>query len=77
MAIITRFREVVKERVGRASSTECGYAFVELEGTSYVLLESYGSSERSKPGKISQSLHVDRERAAELKEILERRFPGI
>jgi hypothetical protein len=77
MAIVTRFREVVKDRVGRAKPTECGYAFVELDGVEYLLIESYGSSERSKPGKISQSLHLDRNRAGELKPLLERRFPGI
>jgi hypothetical protein len=77
MAIVTLFREVVKDRVGRAKPTECGYAFVELDGTEYLLLESYGSSERSKPGKISQSLHLNRQRAAELKALLEQRFPGV
>jgi hypothetical protein len=29
------------------------------------------------PGKVSQSLHLDRERAAELKALLEQRFPNI
>jgi hypothetical protein len=77
MAIVTHLREVLKERVGRAKPTECGYAFVELDGVEYLLLESYGSSDRRKPGKISQSLHIDREHARELKRILERRFPNI
>jgi hypothetical protein len=77
MAIVTGFREVTKERVGRAKPTECGYAFVELDDVKYLLLESYGSPERSKPGKTSQSFHLDRNRAAELKRLLERGFPGI
>lgn len=77
MAIVISFREMVKERVGRAKPTECGYAFVELDGVPYLLLESYGSPERRKPGKTSQSFHLDRDRAAELKRVLERTFPGI
>lgn len=77
MAIVTRFREVVKDRVGRAKPTECGYAVVELDGVKYLLLESYGSPDRSKPGKTSQSFHLDRERAADLKRLLERAFPGL
>jgi hypothetical protein len=77
MAIVTRFHEVVKDRVGRAKPTECGHTVVELDGTRYFLLESYGAPDRKKPGKTSQSFHFDRERAAELKRLLERAFPGI
>jgi hypothetical protein len=77
MAIVSVFREVVKDRVGRPTATECGYASVEVDGVAYLLLESYGSPARAKPGKISQSLHIDRDRAGELKALLERRFPGI
>ncbi len=77
MAIVTVFRKIVKERVGRATPTECGYTVVELDGVHYLLLESYGSPSRAKPGKTSQSLHLDRERATQLKAILEHSFPGI
>ena len=77
MAIVMDFRKVAKERVGRATPTECGYVVVELDGVDYLLLESYGSPSRAKPGKTSQSLHLDREHAAQLKAILERSFPGI
>lgn len=77
MAIVSVFRQAVKDRVGRPTTTECGYASVEVDGVTYLLLESYGSSARAKPGKISQSLHIDRRRAAELKTLLEKQFPGI
>jgi hypothetical protein len=77
VAIVVSFREVVKDRVGRAKTTECGFAMVSLEGTAYLLIESYGATDRDKPGKISQSLHLDRQRAEELKQLLERSFPGI
>jgi hypothetical protein len=29
------------------------------------------------PGRVSQSLHLDRQRAADLKALLEQQFPGI
>lgn len=77
MAIVTRFRKVVKDRVGRAKPTECGHTVVELDGVTYFLLESYGSPDRVKTGGTSQSLHFDREQAAELKRLLEQAFPGI
>jgi hypothetical protein len=77
MAIVTRFTPVTKDRVGRAKTTECGYCRVELDGVEYLLIESYGANDRAIPGKVSQSLHLDRDRAAELKRLLERHFPGL
>jgi hypothetical protein len=77
MAIVTRFYPVTKERVGRAKTTECGFSSVGIDGTQYLLIESYGASDRAIPGKVSQSLHLDRERAVELKRLLEQQFPGI
>jgi hypothetical protein len=77
MAIVTGFHRVAKDRIGRAKQTQCGFAPIELDGTEYLLIESYGASDRKIPGKISQSLHLDRDRAMELKALLEQRFPGI
>ncbi len=50
---------------------------VEIDGTAYLLLETYGAADRAMPGKVSQSLHLDRQRAADLKALLEQQFPGI
>lgn len=77
MAIVTQFTPVMEARIGRPKTTECGFAKVEIDGTAYLLLETYGAVDRAVPGKISQSLHLDRERAAELKKLLEQEFPGI
>jgi hypothetical protein len=77
MAIVTRFFRVTKDRVGRPKTTECGVSTVDIDGTPYLLLETYGASDRAMPGKISQSLHIDRAHAAELKAFLEQKFPGI
>jgi len=77
MAIVTSFIPVVKHRFGRPKTTECGFCSIELDATTYLLLETYGAADRAIPGKISQSVHLDRQRASELKELLERHFPGI
>ena len=67
MAIVTRFSRVIKDRVGRPKDTECGFCSVEIDGAAYLLLETYGAADRAMPGKVSQSLHLDRHHAAELK----------
>jgi hypothetical protein len=68
---------VTKDRIGRPKTTECGFFVVEVDGTPYLLLETYGAADRAMPGKVSQSVHVDRIRAAELKGLLEKSFPGL
>lgn len=77
MAIVTRFFQVTKDRIGRPKTTEYGFSSVEIDGEPYLLLETYGASDRAIPGKVSQSLHLDRDRAVELKTLLEQTFPGI
>jgi hypothetical protein len=77
MAIVTEFVKVSKARPGRPKSTRCGFCALEIDGTRYLLLESYGSPDRQFPEKVSQSLHIDRDRAADLKAVLEQTFPGI
>ena len=77
MAIVTKFSAVTKDRIGTPKTTECGFCQVEIGGTFYLLLETYGAADRAIPGKVSQSLHLDRERATELKSLLEQHFPGI
>jgi hypothetical protein len=77
MAIVTKLAPVTKDRIGSPKTTECGFCRVEVGGTPYLLLESYGAADRAIPGKVSQSLHFDRQRASELKSLLEETFPGI
>jgi len=77
MAIVTKFSKVTKDRVRRPSAVECGYCRIDIEGVPYLVLETYGSSHRVYKGTPSQSLHLDRAHAAELKVLLENAFPGI
>jgi hypothetical protein len=38
MAIVTRFSQTTKDRVGRPKTTECGYSTVDVDGTRYLLV---------------------------------------
>ena len=54
----------------------CGYASSRVGGHLILQLETYGSTERKIPGKVSQSIQLDEAAAAELKAIIDRTFPG-
>jgi hypothetical protein len=56
---------------------ECGYTAFESGGKTYLQLDTYGSSERAIPGKVSQSIQLDEEAARQLKRLLRHTFPGI
>lgn len=80
MVLITDFTKTPSNGGTTRSRTQssCGYRQVELaDGTSVVQLETYGSTERKLTGKASQSIEIDRERAAALIDILHKAFPGI
>ena len=77
MARIVRFTRLPKDRVGRHTDVECGYAVVEVEGKQALLLETYGSDERAVPGKTSQSLLMDEDAASRLMKLLAQAFPGV
>ena len=59
------------------SEVECGWTVGEVEGRTVLHLETYGSSARDIPGKVSQSIEVDAEGARELQRILRTAFPGL
>ena len=78
MALVTEFEELGAGNRGRVhGEVACTYATFEIEGRRYLQLDTYGSSDRAFPGKISQSIQVDREGARALKRVLDRSFPGI
>ena len=77
MARISRFEKINSDRTTlHKTEVDCGYAVVELGGRTYLHLETYGSSDRKIPGKVSQTLQLDAERAAELRRLIERAFPN-
>jgi hypothetical protein len=78
VALVRTFGPAGAGNRGRVhGDVECGYTVFESGGRSYLQLDTYGSSDRAIPGKVSQSIQVDEEGARELKRLLQRTFPGI
>jgi hypothetical protein len=77
MALIRNFKERPGIRVGWRSEVECGYTVGEHAETRVIHLETYGSTERAIPGKVSQSLEIDEDAARELISILRAAFPSL
>lgn len=50
------------------------YTCFEQNGDKYVQIDTYGKSDRDMPGKISQSVQLDRETAKFLVELLNKEF---
>jgi hypothetical protein len=78
MALITGF-DKDEGRRSRKHPTQvvCRYRQVITEDLTLVQLDTYGSEDRKSPGKVSQSLQLDEERALELIAILVRTFPRL
>lgn len=77
MALITKFAERRSAKVGWRSEVECGYNVGEHDGRRVLRLETYGSSSRQIPGKVSQSIEIDEDAARELVRILHKAFPSV
>jgi hypothetical protein len=76
MAVVKSFFFASKEtqRV-HPTTVECHCSLVTApDGRRYLQLDTHGSEEREIPGKISQTLQFDAERALQLKQILDRVF---
>lgn len=71
LARISRFRKIAapRNRVHR-TAVDCGYATVQTRLGRYLQLETYGSDERQIPGKVSQTLQLDRDRCRELLKLM-------
>ena len=77
MALVTKFVHRPGSAAGYRSEVECGYRIVSSAGGALLHLETYGSSRRAIPGKISQSLQLDREGARELRRLIDQAFPEL
>jgi len=78
MALIKKFDDLGAGNRGRVhGEVACTYATFEVEGRRYLQIDTYGSNERVIPGKVSQSIQLDKNGARLLKRLLEQTFPGI
>ena len=66
--------EIAKDRNTVHGEVDCTYLVFEEGGDTYLQLDTYGSSSRSIPGKVSQSLQLNEAGAKELRKLLRQTF---
>jgi len=78
VAVVTGFTRVPRARLGvHPTSTECEYIDFESHGQRLLQLSTGGSGQRQNPGKVSQTLQLNKSAARSLHEILETTFPEL
>jgi hypothetical protein len=77
MALIARFeqRPLTPKRIHE--EVLCGYNAVQIGQRQILQLETYGSTDRKIPGKVSQSIQLDEGAARDLITIIRTAFPGV
>lgn len=74
MARITKFIKGTGKISARISEVECVYNVGESNGKKYVSFSTFGSADRQNGGSASQVLHIDKETAEKLVDILRKEF---
>jgi hypothetical protein len=78
MARITGFAPSPSQRYSVHEPVECGYKmFIGEDGQRYLQLDTYCSSERAQPGKISQSIQRSKNMAVVLEGLIHWAFPDL
>lgn len=76
MALLRDFVKIHKNQNRVHDTVECGWTVFEKDGQTYLQLDTYGSSMRQIPGKISQSIQLDAQAAGELVGLIHSAFPA-
>ena len=74
MALVTKFEKLDGERTQLHEEVEAKYAVFERDGKGFVQINTYGRPGREIPGKVSQSIQLDRQGAEALVAILKKAF---
>ena len=77
MAKIKEFVRTTLNSRAHPTNVECGWQPVHDSGQSYLQLSTYGSDDRQSEKKVSQTIQIDRARAAELLAIIHGTFPDL
>jgi hypothetical protein len=77
MALIKSFLHARPERVRVHEPVSCTFHWFIDSGEEFLQLDTYGSDDRVMPGKVSQSIQLDRAGAQELLAILRQAFPAL
>ena len=74
MALVTKFEKLDSERHQLHEEVEARYTVFERDGKGFVQVNTYGTPSREMPGKVSQSIQLDRRGAEQLARILKEAF---
>ncbi|MFH8450389.1 hypothetical protein ACH4CD_14195 [Streptomyces fungicidicus] len=77
MALINEFQQAPSDAQRVHGTVTCGYRAFTIEGRRILQLDTYGSTDRAIPNKISQSVQLDAEGARALLGIIAEAFPEI
>ena len=75
MARVRSIHRMKARATAHPTEVDCGYQIV--DGGRLLQLSTFGSDSRQSQPKVSQTLQFDREKAAELMEIIRATFPGL
>ena len=67
---INNIKKIEKQRNSVHEKVYTTYTSFEMYGEKYVQIDTYGRSDRENPGKISQSLQLDKETAKYLIDLI-------
>ena len=71
---IAKIKRLDKDRNTIHEKVYTTYSMFDADGKHYVQIDTYGRSDREQPGKISQSIQIDRETASYLIDLLKKEF---
>lgn len=75
MALITSFeKQPERDRQSVHEGIPAHYSVIEKDGKVFVQIDTYGRDSRQEPGKVSQSIQLDRGGAEQLISILKNAF---
>jgi hypothetical protein len=71
---IDTIKKIDKEHYSVHEKVVTTYSVFEVDGKKYIQFDTYGKSSREIPGKISQSMQLDKESAICIVDMLRREF---
>jgi hypothetical protein len=74
MALVTSMSKITKDRVHVHEEVDCTYLVFHDAGEAYLQLDTYGSTTRAIPGKVSQSVQLNAAGARQLRALIDRTF---
>lgn len=77
MARVKKFFETAGDSKRHPTEVECGWSIVNAPGERLLQLSTYGSEQRQSQPKVSQTIQLDEQAAADLTNLISKAFPGL